>query len=320
MIIFLFGENTCRSRRKLTEYKERYRLKYGPAGDFTDRDFEEDSRSDWRSTLNAGGLFSPVKLVIFRRALQILSREEQEKLRDFLNDSEHLTASREVVIIFWEEKAPPKNSSLYKFFLKKARHEEFRMLSGNSLRIEARKAFSAFNPALSLQSQALEKLLAFTENDPEKMENELRKLSSCKESGEITGEDVDKMVSSSLSSSIFETIEAVSSGNKKMALKLLHEQTANKIDPFYILSMYAYQFRNLLRVSEFYWRGISDRFEIARQAGLHPYVIQKVIPQIKNFTPKKLKKMFSALQKIDYEAKTGRVEIRMALDKFIVKT
>ncbi len=134
----------------------------------------------------------------------------------------------------------------------------------------------------------------------------------------IGEEDVALLVRSKVDSTMFETIEAVSSGNKSRALTLLHEQIAKGEDIFYILSMYTYQIRTLLKIGDFYWQGMTSAPQIAQAAKLHPYVVQKSLSQVRNLSEEKIKQMLRDLAQIDQEAKTGKIDPVLALDKFIV--
>jgi DNA polymerase-3 subunit delta len=117
---------------------------------------------------------------------------------------------------------------------------------------------------------------------------------------------------------MFETIEALTSGNKSQALKLFHEQLEKGEDPYYVLSMYVYQIRTLLKIGDFYWQGMASAPQIAQASGLHPFVVQKSLYQVRNLSEEKIKKMFRDLANIDADAKIGKIDPVLALDSFIV--
>jgi len=107
--------------------------------------------------------------------------------------------------------------------------------------------------------------------------------------------------------------------NKKKALKLLQDQLKKGDDPFYILSMYVYQFRNLLKIGEFFWQGRTNQYEVAKLTKLHPFVVQKGMAQLRNYDENKLKGIYQKLQDIDTGSKTGKIDIKLALDKFVAE-
>jgi DNA polymerase-3 subunit delta len=176
------------------------------------------------------------------------------------------------------------------------------------------------SPAVKISSTALEKLIAYTEGDSRILLNEIEKLAAFREKGEILDNDVDLLTKSKISPTIFETIEAAGTGNKKRAFELLHKQLEKKEDPFYVFSMYVYQFRNLLKIADLYSRNIRNRFQIAKISKIHPYVVQKTIPQLRNFSVSRLKTILNMLRKTDEEVKTGKIyDIEVALDRLIAK-
>lgn len=319
MIIFLYGEDSFLSRQKLEDYRNRFLEKYGPQADLTAADAEESPGADVAEMAGSCGLFSSVRLVIIKNFISQSGSDKQNQTVSFLKANKNILTGKDIVLVFWEKDVPKKESLFFKFLLKNAKCREFKKPEGATLFRWIISRLQEINPAVKLSKVAVEKLAVYSGGDARLINNELEKLAAFKESGEINENDIDRLVTAKISTTIFETIEAASSGNKKRALALLHNRLENKEDPFYILSMYVYQFRNLLKIGEFYWEGMTDRFDIAKKAKLHPYVIQKTLPQLKNFTLPKLKNIYLKLQKIDTGVKTGKIDINLALDKFIVE-
>ncbi len=319
MILFLYGEDSFRSRQKLSEYKDRFLKKYGPQADLVVLDAEENKDIDLQEVISARGLFSSVRLAIIKNFITLSNSEGQTKAAFFLKTKKDLPADKENILIFWEKETLQKDSSLFKFLQKYSKAQEFKKMEGALLSKWVSERLEELSPGTKISSGAREKLAAYKSSSSQAINTELEKLVSFKEKGEITEVDIDQLVATKISSAIFETIEAASSGNKKRALSLFHNHLKNKEDPFYILLMYIYQFRNLLKIGEFYWQGISDRFVIAKKAGLHPFVVQKTMPQLKNFTFSKLRNVYRKLQDIDLQVKSGRANIELSLDKFIVE-
>jgi DNA polymerase III subunit delta len=135
----------------------------------------------------------------------------------------------------------------------------------------------------------------------------------------ITEKDVDQLVNASLDSNIFTTIDAIGANNKKEALFMLHNHIKKGDDPFYIFSMFLYQFRNLLKIADLRESGISSEYEISKITKMHPFVIRKSLGQIRNFTFEKLKNIYQKLGEMDTQIKTGKIDIKLALDKFVAE-
>jgi len=97
---------------------------------------------------------------------------------------------------------------------------------------------------------------------------------------------------------------------------MLHDHLEDGEDPFYLLSMYFYQFRNLVKVRPLAEKNVPSH-EIASKLKMHPFVARKSLEQARNFSWENLKKLYNNLCEIDFESKTGKTDIALALDKFV---
>ncbi|MCX6765392.1 MAG: DNA polymerase III subunit delta [Candidatus Moranbacteria bacterium] len=320
MIIFLYGEDAFRSRQKLDELKNRFLTKYGAQASLSVVDAEENREVRLADLINSPGLFSSIYLVIIKNLISELGKDQQVEILNLLRSKKSLLGSKDIVLIFWEKEIPNAKSVLFQFLKKNAQTQKFAKLEGASLARWMLDQLKELNPALEISRKVLEKIAAYTGNDLFQISSEFKKLASFREKGKITEEDVDFLVTSKININIFDTIEAASEGNKKKALKLLHQQLQSGEDPFYVFSMYIYQFRNLLKIGELHWQGVAEKHKLAKITKLHPFVVQKTLPQLKNFTLQKLKNIYQKLQKTDEELKTGRAEdIQVELDRLIME-
>jgi DNA polymerase-3 subunit delta len=130
---------------------------------------------------------------------------------------------------------------------------------------------------------------------------------------------VDLFVNGSVKAAVFEALEALSSGRKAQALKLFVDQLTKGENALYLLSMCAWQLRNLLRVADGYAQGMRTAPILAKQLKLHPFVAQKLLRQISGFPMERLKKGLSLLADLDLQAKSGFLDPKLALDMFVVK-
>ena len=62
-----------------------------------------------------------------------------------------------------------------------------------------------------------------------------------------------------------------------------------------------------------------NEMAIAKETKLHPFVVKKGLAQGRNFSFEGLKNIYQKLADLDQQVKTGRMEIKLALDKFIVE-
>jgi DNA polymerase-3 subunit delta len=319
MIIFLYGADTFRSHEKLASLKNKYLEKNSSGTDPGVLDYgEQASVQQMKDSLAAQGLFSSKRLIIVKNAISENNPDAQKEILALLKLQAELENDTDTVLIFFESGNPKKNGALFKYLLAHAKKQEFAPLDGVKLSQWALAHTKTLNPDISFSTQALNMLISFVGNDLYLLSNEISKLVNFKNAGDIAPGDVELLVKSKIDSTMFEAIEALASGNKKRALALMHQQIEKGEDPHYILSMYTYQIRTLLKIADFYYQGLQSAPQIAQASGLHPYVVQKSLSQVRNLSEAKLKQIFSQLAEIDLQAKTGKTDLVLALDSFIV--
>jgi DNA polymerase III subunit delta len=315
MILFLYGNDIFRSNEKLDALKKDFLTKNTSNANSSVFDFgEKNSFEELRSLLATEGLFSSKKLVIVKNIIDSSDKMVQDKMFDYL-DGDKL--SNDTTLVFWEKNEPRKNNKLFKLLINKAKGENLEKLSGVNLVTWIKKEFE--DSGINIDNQALNQLVIFVGDDLFQMKNEVNKLINFSKGGSINKEDIDLIVKSKTEANIFETIEAMGTRNKKKALELFYNQLDQGDDPFYIMSMYIYQFRNLLKIGSFYFDGIGDKNIIAKETKLHPFVVQKGLQQLSNFSLQKLKNIHKQLEKLDINIKTGKTDIILGLDKFVIE-
>ena len=318
MIIFLYGEDEFRSNRKLAEIKNKFLEKNKEGGTLFVFDFSEGEVKieDFIIKISSGGLFSNKKLVIIKNIFQDKAAAESKELIDFLKRAGK-EEKKDIIIVFWEKEKIDKKLKLAKFLLENSKKQEFDFLEGSKLTNwiigEVREIGEG---KVSIGPKAVEKLSIYVGNNPFLLSKEIEKLVVYKGQGEISEDDVDLLVKSKIDADIFKTIDSLARRDKKTAVKFLHDHLSMGEDPFYLLSMYFYQFRNLLKVKALAEKNVSER-EITQKLKLHPFVVKKSLEQGRGFSLDRLKNLYKNLCEIDFGAKTGKVEIELALDKFI---
>jgi DNA polymerase-3 subunit delta len=276
------------------------------------------SQKDWNIEeiilgISSGGLFSLKKLVIIKNIIFVKKDLENEKFEKFLKNEAKKEKS-DLILVFWEGEKIKKGDKMYKLLRKIAKCQEFEALEGAKLKNWI--AGEIGKSDMTISSAAVEKLVIFVGNDLNLLSREIEKLATYKNKGEITGEDVDLLVKSKIDTDIFKTVDALARGDKKTALKMLHDHLEDGEDPFYLLSMYFYQFRNLVKVKPLAEKNMLPA-EISSRLKMHPFVARKSLEQSRNFSWSKLKSLYDQLCEIDFESKTGKTDIKMALDKFV---
>lgn len=315
MILFLYGPDTYRSREKLKEITGRYKEIHKTGMSFYVLDTQDHDFDDFRNAAGVVPMFGEKKLVVLKDFAS--SKEFSEK---FLSWSAKVALRDEgdVVCLFFEG-ACEKKDPLVAWFLKNAKCQEFEVLSGARLKKWAEQ-FLQRNGIL-MQGAALSRLLCETKGNLWAFESEVRKTNAYARSmGKkvVTGEDLDLFLRPALETHIFALTDAVVSGDKAGAWKLLKGHLEAGDNENYLFTMMYHQFRNIAQVHDCLKIGEYDSVKIAKACNIHPFVAKKSAWQAKNFDKEQIKKIYRILADLDYGMKTGRIEPQAALEQLIL--
>ncbi|MDD4352124.1 MAG: DNA polymerase III subunit delta [Candidatus Gracilibacteria bacterium] len=315
MLFFLYGADDYSSRQKLDTLKAKFIEKNG---DFNVTQLESEKLNSlgiFKEVLQTVPLFGEKKLVIIKNLLKESKDAELKKqIADNLN-----TIDQNNFLVFYESGDDfDKRQSLYKKLQSLAQIEEFKTLAGYQLNkwIENRVQ----EAGVEMTADAVNQLAASVGGNLWQMQNELHKLALLKlDSGRaITTDDVQELVTASLQSNIFNMIDYLGQKKVKLALKELETLKDSGEHEIYLLSMFVYQFRNLIQAKEILNQG-GNKNDLAKRARLHPFVATKSVAQAENFSFKELKQIYEKLLQLDWKLKTGQIETGLALEKFIIE-
>jgi len=124
-----------------------------------------------------------------------------------------------------------------------------------------------------------------------------------------------ELVSFNDEENIFDLIDSIFS-NKAKALILFENYITKGEDPLYILSMIAYQLKNLIIVRDLIDRG-NQYNQILKKTKMHPFVFKKTYSIVRRFGLEDLKGKFSKLENIELATKLG-ADIQNEILKFLV--
>lgn len=321
MIIFLYGEDSFRSSQKVSEIKNKFLNADKFGSGLSAFDYEEKERKgNLLDVLGTPNLLSPKRLVIVKKLIAGGSASEQEETLDFLRkNAELLQKDADLVVVFWEGNQPKKNNALGKFLEKISKKQNFEKLEGLKLGQWIAQRIKKIDEKSGITKTALDKLILYAGNNTHFLDKEIKKLVDYASGRIIKDEDVEILVRANLESNIFSTIDALAGGNKKEAVSLLHRHLQKGEDPFYLFSMFVYQFRNLLKIADLKKSCGNNEYALAKAAKLHPFVVKKGLSQLKNFSGEKLREAYRKLSELDTAAKIGKIDIKLALDKFMVE-
>jgi DNA polymerase-3 subunit delta len=343
MIIFLYGEDSFRSRQKLKELKEKFVREVDSSGaNLSVIDGVKTTLREINENVSPVSLLSRKRMVVIENIFQNKTLTIFEELEKFLENKK----DQDLIIIFFDsniktgkkggkevimsissagEEKPllVKPLKLFKFLAKEKFAQEFKKLSNTEAGAWAKREIELRGGKIS--GQALNLLVSLANADLWQINNEIDKLVAYKRAQtleadkanvEISANDVVDLVYGSFQENIFAMTDAISVKNKALALKLLEEQLTSGENESYLLTMIVRQIRILLQIKSELESGNAER-KIATDLKLHPFVAQKGIAQARNFSFAQLKNIFNKLVEIDYRMKTGQGDIKVMLGLLI---
>jgi DNA polymerase-3 subunit delta len=318
---FLYGPEKYLIRQKIIELKKDFKNQ-NPEGEVVDFDLDEIDLTELLDNFSQGqGLFSQKRMLIIKNALN-LRKELQEKLKEFLQKNKVFQDnSWEIVFAETNEKGAKSVSTKLGQYLKRSGEKlEFKKMTDEQLRRWINGEFlKRSDKKITSSLMSTRELISLTKGSLWQLSNEIDKLIAYQEKGTIEVEAVRRLCSGQIEAKIFDLVDAIGANNKKRALILKQQLIDQGDNEFYIFTMVIFQIRNLLKVSECLQQGIKIPAMIKQKTGLHPFVIQKTINNLKKFSPAKIKQIYQMVAEIDKRTKIGEMEMNRALEWLIVR-
>jgi DNA polymerase-3 subunit delta len=180
----------------------------------------------------------------------------------------------------------------------------------NWIRTQAKERGGEF----SHQAAAL--LGSYVGDDPRLASQEIEKLLNyVNNQRPVEPDDVEYLVPYAGETSIFDMVDALGERNGGKAQRLLHH-LLEVDDPLRLFGMVVRQFRLLLMTRELLDSGHRER-EIASILKSPPFVVRKLISQVRNFSLAQLEIIYHKLLDMDEAIKTGKTDGDVSLDTFV---
>ena len=317
MIIFIYGQEQYLAKKQLDDIKSKFIQKYGDIAydsyDYLEKKFtfEELVRS-----LYALPFLGGKRLVVIKNLISQSGTILQEKLIKLMKGSKI-----DADIIFYENTVPKKVNAFYKFLVKNAKVTEHGKIKPQD-KNQIIKQMLADKIADKKYHNIILGKLSNSPKDLFYIENEVEKIALFLHNNpkEDIGEDLEILISEKTEENIFAFTDALGYKNTKLALGKLSNLLASGIHELYILTMIAFEMKNLLIIKDIVENtGIKNSYEIARMAKLNPFVVGKNLPKVRLFKLDELKKDYKRLLDTDIDIKNGKIAPRRAIELLVVK-
>lgn len=327
MIIYLFGPDTFRSRRKLNEIKQKFINEIDKSSlNVENLNGQALDVAEFEKAIFTPPFLAKKRMVVIE---DLISKNRGQKLQKEVLEVLDKKVPEHAVIVFWESGANGKTKSkltasrskLLDARLKKEKFaQEFKLLSPGEVFQFADSEIKARGGKASTTSIRL--LADIVGNDLWQVSTEIDKLIAFAGKEQITDEHIKNLVKTKLDDDIFKLTDAIGQKNKALALKLISDQLAGGTAPIELLSKITWQFKNLLLVKGFVEEqgtGYGDS-SLGYQLGLHPFVVKKTMNQVRSHDYNDLKIIYNNLMTIDFKLKTSQVDPEVLFDLLVVKS
>lgn len=132
---------------------------------------------------------------------------------------------------------------------------------------------------------------------------------------QINRHNIDLLTEEAPQSTIFQLLDAAFAGNPKRVLKLYREQRLLKVEPLQIVAMLAWQLHILAIIKT---AGGGSQQDIANEAGISPFVLQKSNAIAQKLSMQKLKEMVHELLELDVKLKSTAIDADEALKYYLL--
>ncbi|MCX6807844.1 MAG: DNA polymerase III subunit delta [Patescibacteria group bacterium] len=297
-IIFLYGEDAYSIFQEMRGLKNQFIEK---RGEHNFENFFGDDIADIKlltSALETFPFIGDKRMVLLRDPWNTRKSTWRSHLADFLD---HIPAT--TIFLIAETTKPDKREVLFKKLLKASDVHEFPKLRAEDLAKKAVEMAMKFGNKISMPI-AIE-LCNRVGMDGFRLENEIQKLALAAADNEITSLLIQEIVApADAESNIFALTDALGARKLPKAIVELQNLLEKGENEFYLLATISNHFRSLLLVSDWIQSNKLNAGNIAKELKLHPFVANKALSQIRNFSLSELRKIYQKLADLDFALKS----------------
>lgn len=302
MVITITGDNRHKVRAEITSVIEAFVALHGSLAverfEATETEVEQ-----ILSAVSSVSLLSPQKLVF------IQDFETSKSLTERVEDLVEQTPADATLLI--EIGKLDKRLAYGKFLKKNSDYREFGVLSPQE--VVGWVVESAKEKGGQIDRGTAQYLVDFIGVDQHRLSNELDKLTLF--NPQITRATVDQLSERQPSSTVFELLDAGFNGQQKRALSLYEEQRRQQVEPLAMIGMIGWQLHVLALVKTGKNKSAAD---IAKDAGVHPFVVQKSMGLARNMALSKLRQLVHHAVVLEEQMKSRTMNADDAVKHFLL--
>ncbi len=304
MILFLYGEDGYRSKKKLDEIRAKFLRDIDPSGlNLQQLDGEKASVDEMRAAVSAAPFLAKKRMLVLSDAILNAGKKEADALAELMD------AVPEDTILVVRERASAadlEDAPAYEKLKGGKFYPEFKPLGPKEL--QAWILEEAKERGVEFQREGLTAYLPVAGNDAWKISGELDALAAtARASGtnRITPEAVRSLAHLQAEQSVFDFLDAVGTRRADLAVRLLDALLAQGESEVALLSRLQGHVRGLLVAADLSMLGQATKERVAREVGAHPFAAAKLVSQSRYFKPHELERLYLKLIDADEQLKRG---------------
>ncbi|HUC20985.1 MAG TPA: DNA polymerase III subunit delta, partial [Candidatus Polarisedimenticolaceae bacterium] len=290
MIFFFYGANRYEARRQIGKLMRDYEQKSGSNFGLERIDGAKVKPDELQGALQASPFLANSRLVIIEDLG--VNKTIAPKIGGYI------TGAPETTIAVFYDPGVDQRTTYFKTLNTKARAVKFEPLS--PAKLQSWVARQALEAGAEIERPAMTRLLELAGDDQWRLSNEIAKLAAYR--SPITLEAVNQQVEEGNTETIFNLVEAMTAGKINQALEGYHKLRQDGQNEIYMLSMVTWQLRNLLVAKT---AGAMSATQLAKAAGMAPFVAGKMLAKRHLFTEDSLKEAFIQAVDTEYRIKSG---------------
>jgi DNA polymerase III subunit delta len=278
----LYGSNTFMIHATVKAAMAQFAKQHGEHS-VVRRDGESLAISDLDTLLMGGTLFATAQLVV------IYQPQSHKALWDALPEYlEKAAKDSEVLLV---ESAPDKRTRTYKWLAAHVECKECMPLSESAAVQWVQKWATA--KSLSCSLAHAKTIVARVGTDQWLLHQQLTRLSLAGD--QVTDDSIDQFVDRTPHATVFELIDAAAQGNSRVVTTILADITDHE-DPYRFFGLLGSQVFSLAILAS---AGDRSSDQVAKEAGLHPFVAKKIMAVARTFAPDRMSKVVAHVAHTD---------------------
>ena len=303
MITLLEGPNSFATRERLSQIKTRFEAK-NPGAETRQLNASDTTPDELEIYLTNNSMFSTKQLLVLKEVDE--NKEIAERLPNYL---ENLSGDIELILL---ASKPDKRTRWYKQAVKNGRVENFGELGEREMIDWAISRAKELGGELNAADARF--LVSRIGLNQAQINSELNKLATYNRT--ITKDNIELLVDKTLEDSVFDLIDTVVKGRGKRAQEMYDRLLTKDIDAYQFIGLMSWQLHNLLVVKANYK---TPTPQLAGQAGLAPFVINKTRRLVNALSLAQIKRLINLTIATDSDIKQTRADtdsrIKLLIDE-----